>query len=154
MRPTIVYKHASNWVDRGESAIPTLSRVLAHFFERFDPSDNEWLEEHARIVDGMVAADSTDIHVASYLRSVVRDVGFPARQPLGARSVAIALWHIAKAAQVRDFAERVLRGDVPVNAPTPERLSEWMPSKLLSPEELAVHLQTKAPRAGDTSDPA
>lgn len=149
MRPTIVYKNASNWVDRGESAIPTLARVLAHCFERFEPTDNEWLDDHAKIVDGMVAADSTDIHIASYLRSVVREVGFPTRQPLGARSVAICLWHIAKAAQVRDFAERVLRGEVPVNEPTPERLSEWMPSKLLSPQELELHRQTKMPRTGD-----
>ena len=131
--PTIIYKKASNWVDRGEPALPTLRRVLAHFFERLDPLDEPWLEEHATIVLGMVAADATEIHIAGYLRSVVRDTGSPTRQPLGARPAAIALWHIAKAALVRDFAERVLRGDVPVNEPTPDSFSHWMASRLLTP---------------------
>jgi hypothetical protein len=53
------------------------------------------------------------------------------------RTTAIALWHIAKCALVRDFAERVLRGDVPVNKPTEDRFSHWVASRLLSPEELA-----------------
>jgi hypothetical protein len=113
-----------------------LRRVLAYFFERMDPADESWLDEHAATVLGMVAADATEIHVAGYLKSVVRDVGFPTREPLGARSAAISLWHIAKAALVRDFAERVLRGDVPVNAQTPDSLSHWLKERLLSPEEL------------------
>jgi beta-phosphoglucomutase-like phosphatase (HAD superfamily) len=49
----------------------------------------------------------------------------------------VALWHIAKAALVRDFAERVLRGEVPVNEPTPDSFSHWVASRLLSPDELA-----------------
>ena len=44
---------------------------------------------------------------------------------------------IAKAALVRDFAERVLRGDVPANNPTPDKFGHWVASRLLSPEELA-----------------
>jgi hypothetical protein len=136
MPPTIISRKAGNWVDRGEPPNPTLRRVLAHFFERLDPADEPWLEEHALIVLGMVGADATEIHIAGYLRSVVRDVGFPTREPLGARSAAISLWHIAKAALVRDFAERVLRGDVPVNAPTPDSLGHWLKERLLSPEEL------------------
>lgn len=136
MPPTIISKKASNWVDRGEPANPTLRRVLAHFFERLDPADVPWLEEHVLIVLGMVAADATEIHIAGYLRSVVREVGFPKREPLGARTVAVALWHIAKAALVRDFAERVLRGEVPVNAPTPDSFSHWIASRLLTASEL------------------
>jgi hypothetical protein len=46
------------------------------------------------------------------------------------------LWHIAKAALVRDFAERVLRGEIPVNAPTPDSFSHWVARRLLSDEEL------------------
>jgi hypothetical protein len=133
---TIISKKASNWVDRGEPANPTLRRVLAHFFERLDPADQPWLEEHVLIVLGMVAADATEVHIAGYLRSVVRQVGFPTREPLGARPEAVALWHIAKAALVRDFAERVLRGEVPANEPTPDSFSHWVASRLLTPSEL------------------
>ena len=137
MPPTIISRKASNWVDRGEPANPTLRRVLAHFFERLDPADEPWLEEHAQIVMGMVAADATEIHVAGYLRSVVRQTGSPSRELLGTRAIAISLWHIAKAALVRDFAERVLRGEVPPNQATPDSLSHWLASRLLTPGELA-----------------
>ncbi|HEX6537323.1 MAG TPA: hypothetical protein VF041_22265 [Gemmatimonadaceae bacterium] len=137
MKPTIISKNASNWVDRGEPPGPTLRRVLAVFFERHGPADHAWLDEQATIIFGMVAADATEVHVAGYLQSVIRETGMPARPPLGARTAAVALWHIAKAALVRDFAERVLRGEVPVNAPTPDSLSHWIASRLLTPEELA-----------------
>ena len=136
MKPTIIAKKASNWVDRGESPVPTLRRVLAHFFERFAPDDEPWLNAHAQTILGMVAADATEIHIAGYLRSVVREIGFPQREPFGARPAAIGLWHIAKAALVRDFAERVLQGEVPVNKPTPDTLSHWLAARLLTEEEL------------------
>jgi hypothetical protein len=84
----------------------------------------------------MVAADASEVHVAGYLNSVVRETGWPQRKPLGARSAAVALWHIAKAALVRDLAERVLQSDVAVNTPTPDSFSHWIASRLLSPEEL------------------
>ena len=137
MPPGITSPHASNWVDRGESSTRTLRRVLAHFFERQDPKFADWLDEQALIIAGMVAADATEVHVAGYLRSVVREIGTPTREPLGARPAAIALWHIAKAALVRDFAERVLRGEIPVNQPTEDTFSHWVASRLLSAEELA-----------------
>lgn len=137
MKPTIISKKADNWVDRGEPPIPVLRRALAHFFERLDPAHEPWLDEHANIIVGMVAAGCTEIHVAGYLRSLVRDIGSPTREPLGARPAAIALWHIAKAALVRDFAERVLQGEVPVNAATPDTLSHWVASRLLTSDELA-----------------
>jgi len=137
VKPTIISRKAHNWVDRGEPAVPTLRRVLEYFFERHDPADQAWLEEHASIILGMVAADATEVHVAGYLRSVVRETGSPEREPLGARTAAVGLWHIAKAALVRDFAERVLRGEIPVNAPTPDRFSHWIAQRLLTPEELA-----------------
>lgn len=57
MPPTIISKKASNWVDRGESPVPTLRRVL--------------------------------------------------------------------------------RGEVPVNEPTPDTFSHWVASKLLTSDELA-----------------
>jgi hypothetical protein len=137
MAPTILYKKAGNWVDRGDPSNPTLRRVLAVFFERDTSNHEAWLDEQANIVIGMVAADATEIHIAGYLRSVVRETGSPDRHPLGARSAAICMWHIAKVALVRDFAERVLRGEVPVNEPTPDSFSHWLASRLLTPSELA-----------------
>ena len=137
MKSTLLSPKASNWVDRGEPPDATLRRVLAFFFERHDPADGPWLEEHARIILGMVTADATEVHVAGYLRSVVRETGAPRREPLGARSAAVALWHVAKAALVRDVAERVLQEEVPVNAATPDSFSHWVASRLLTPEELA-----------------
>ena len=137
MPPTIIAKNASNWVDRGEPANPTLRRVLAHFFDRHSPADEPFLDEHATIIAGMVAADATDVHIAAYLRSVVRSEKIALAEPLRARGPAIALWHIAKAALVRDFAERVLKGEIPVNAPTQDSFSHWIASRLLDPGELA-----------------
>lgn len=146
MVPTNINKKASNWVDRGEPPNHTLRRVLAHFFERLDPGYESWLDEHANVVTGMVAADATEVHVAGYLRSVARAEGFPPREPLGTRPVAIALWHIAKAALVRDFAERLLQGEIPVNEPTPDTFSHWVASRLLSAEELAEFEREAAAR--------
>jgi len=148
--PTIISKQASNWVDRGEPPNPTLRRVLAHFFERLDPADEPWLEEHALVVLGMVAADATEVHVAGYLRSVVRQTGRPTREPLGARAAAVALWHVAKAALVRDFAERVLRGEVPANEPTPDSFSHWVASRLLTADEMErFEREARSGRPGD-----
>lgn len=132
---TLRSSKASNWVDRGEAPNARLRGVLAHFFERLDPADEPWLEEHALIVLGMVAADATEVHISGYLRSVVRQVGFPTREPLGARLAAIALWHIGKAALVRDVAERVLNETDSIES-TSDSLSQWVARRLLSPEEL------------------
>ena len=75
--------------------------------------------------------------MAGYLKSLVREAGAPARERIEFRPAAIALWHIAKAALVRDFAERVLRGEIPPNIPTGEPLGSWLAQRLLTPEELA-----------------
>lgn len=139
MRKSITNAQANNWIDRGESALPHLRKVLSHFFERFDESDGEWLDEQATIVFGMVEAHVSEVQVSAYLRSVVREAGVPTREPLGSRMAAVALWHVAKAAIVRDYAERVLRDDAPSSQPTSARLSDWMAQRLLSPDELAEH---------------
>jgi len=136
VRRTLTSSKASNWVDRGEPPNPTLRRILAHFFERRDPADEPWLEEHAVIILGMVAADSTEIHIAGYLRSVVRETGHPKREPLDARAAAISLWHTAKVALVRDAAERVLNETPSATRSDEDSLSHWVASRLLSAEEL------------------
>lgn len=137
MKPTIISRHASNWVDRGEPALPKLRNTLAHFFERHEECDVPWLDQHAHAVLGMVAADASEVQVAAYLNTVARETGTPQRKPSGARAFAVSLWHIGKAALVRDFAERVLRGEVPVNEPDSDTFSHWVASRLLTPEELA-----------------
>jgi hypothetical protein len=153
VKPTIISRKAGNWVDRGEPAVPHLRRVLSYFFERDPITDREWLDEHANIIIGMVAADAAEVHVAGYLRSVVRETGAPQRVPLGARAAAVALWHMAKAALVRDFAERVLQGDVPVNAPTPDSFSHWVASRILTPDELRrFEAEANAESEGDTNE--
>lgn len=137
MPPTIIYKKASNWVDRGEPPDPTIARVLGRFFGRNPTEYAAWIGEHSTILIGMVAADATEVHLVGYLRVLAREIDFPLPESAAVRTTAIALWHVAKAALVRDFAERVLRGEVPVNKPTEGSFSHWMASRLLSPEELA-----------------
>ena len=152
MKPTIISRKASNWVDRGEPALPTLRRVLAYYFDRHAPQDEPWLDEHANVGLGMVAADATEVHVTGYLRSVARETRGVGSEPPGARATAIALWHIGKAALVRDFAERVLQGEVPVNAPTPDSFRHWVASRLLTAEELARFEAEAARTLEESSD--
>lgn len=137
MPPTIISSKSSNWVDRGESPHATIARVLVRFLHRDPAADREWLHEQAEIITGMVAADATEVHLAGYLRTLLPDADAPEADSAARRLNAIALWHIAKAALVRDFAERVLRGEVPPNEATPDRLSHWLATRLLSPDELS-----------------
>ena len=136
---TLTTRKASNWVDRGEPAGPVLSRLLAHYFDRHGEEHREWLAAQAAIILGMVDADASEVQVAAYLRHLGRTIALPGGAPPGARLVAIALWHAGKAALVRDLAERVLRGEIPRNDPTPEALAAWLVPRLLSPEEYAAY---------------
>jgi hypothetical protein len=148
--PSIISRKAGNWVDRGEPPGPTLRRFLAALITKDPDADVRWLGEHADTVIGMVAADATEVYVAGYLRSVARKLGYPEREPAGVRMTANALWHASKASLVRDFAERVLRGEVPPNVPTDKPLSQWLAGKLLSPAELAA-IEAEA-RANEDAD--
>jgi hypothetical protein len=125
---------ADNWVDRGEAPEPTLRRILAHYFDRHDPTDVAWLGEHATAIRGLVEAGGTEVHVATYLYRLLRELELPA--PPRGRVTSVALWHATKAALVRDFAERVLSGAVPRPTPTPEPLAHWLAARLLSEDEL------------------
>jgi hypothetical protein len=137
MPPTIIARNADNWVDRGEPAEPRLALTLAHLFSRRGEAHQSWLIAHGATILGMVAAGATDYHVNGYIRSVARELDPVGDVPPGTRMAAVALWHIAKAALVRDFAERVLSGDVPPNIATPAPLGEWLASKLLNADEMA-----------------
>jgi len=137
VKPTIISSKASNWVDQGRPPQRVMRRVLAFLFNKHTPEDQPWLESHANTIVGMVAADAREVQVANYLRSLEPNEELGTGRGDDSRLAGIALWHIAKAALVRDFAERVLQGDVPVNEPTPDSFSHWVASRLLTPEELA-----------------
>ena len=128
----MISSSASNWVDRGESPEPTLARILSSYLE-LDPSTHAaTLDEYARIVRGMAEADATEVQIAGYLRTLEGQhlaAEHPARHR---RGVAIALWHITKAAEVRDRAQRLLAeyaAALPATARIP--LSTWLSDRLL-----------------------
>lgn len=136
MRISLTSSKASNWVDRGASPIPMLEQTIAHFFDWHDEAQREKKEQAARDVLGMVHADATDLQIAGYLKSLARSEG--RELPPHARAVAIALWHIAKAALVRDAATRLLNSDLAAQ-PEPPPLSEWLSARLtsLDPDDTA-----------------
>jgi len=134
---TLTSKKAHNWVDRGDPADGTIQRLIAHLFGLQVDECRQKLQLPATTIIAMVAADATEVHLVGYLRSVARELGIEDRPAAYIRVNAIAMWHVAKAALVRDFAERVLRGEVPRNDPTPQPLNTWLAARLLTPEELA-----------------
>jgi hypothetical protein len=154
VKPTLIAKHAGNWVDRGEAATPRMMALLAFFFRLDAERDPQWLEEHARIIEGMVAADATTYHVGTYLRHLWDQRGLDRHELPSLRLASAALWSTAKATQVRDFAERVLRGEVPANTPTPDTFSHWIAARLLDAEELEEREEEVRPGAqGSVLDP-
>lgn len=71
MPPTIINSKASNWVDRGEPPHPTITRILGRFLDRHPGTAPAWFQEQAETIVGMVAADATEVHVASFLRTLL-----------------------------------------------------------------------------------
>src|SRR3954470_19681131 len=121
---------ASNWVDRGESPEPTLMRVFASYLE-LEPSPNAGrLQEYAAAVRGMAEADATEVNIAGYLRLLETTHLAAEHSARHRRAAAIALWHIAKAAEVRDRAVRLVteHGAAPNSAKVP--LSTWLAERL------------------------
>lgn len=135
MRISLTSSKASNWVDRGKPALPVMERVLTFFFQCHDPADQPWLKATAESVHGMVAADASDIQIAGYLKSVAREQGI--EFPPKARLTSIALWHIAKAALVRDTATQLLNSELVTHPTATPPLSDWLAARLLTPAELA-----------------
>jgi hypothetical protein len=107
MRERLIDRGASNWVDRGQPPEPELTRVLAHYIGRDASGSGAELRAHVDAIRGMVEADSTEVHVVSYLKDVERAFGV-ADDPARRRSCAIALWHMAKCAEVRERAHRLM----------------------------------------------
>jgi ribosomal protein S18 acetylase RimI-like enzyme len=127
----MISPNASNWIDRGEPPEPTLRRVLASYLE-LEPSANaERLQEYAGAVRGMAEADATEVNVAGYLRTLESrhlSVEHAARHR---RAAAIALWHIAKVAEVRGRAQRLLAEHKPTGSAPSVPLSTWLADRLL-----------------------
>jgi len=123
---------ASNWVDRGEPPEPTLARILSSYLELDPDAQADQLLTYATTVRGMAEADATEVQVAGYLRTLERQhlaAEHPARHR---RAVAIALWHVTKAAEVRSRAIRLLEELAePRRDPARVPLSEWLAERLL-----------------------
>ena len=112
-----------NWVDRGDPLESTLARVLGHAVGR--AADDPALGAHVLTIRGMVEADSTEVHVSGYLRTVAVAFDQPEFESVRRRTLAIALWHIAKTGLVRDAAARhvaALRQTLPPEPPLAEQL--------------------------------
>jgi hypothetical protein len=129
----MINRNASNWVDRGQPAGPELERVLAYHLglDLTDPS----LHEYAVTVLGMVDADASEKQMSSYIGYLEEQLGRPRSSGPVRRLLAIALWHIGKAANTRDRAMRMFREGVPDATSKTEHLSEWLAERILPPDD-------------------
>jgi hypothetical protein len=127
----MINARASNWVDRGEPPEPTLTRVLSSYLE-LEPLANEArLREYTAAVRGMAEADATEVNIAGYLRTLESThlaAEHPARHR---RATAIALWHVVKAAEVRDRALRLAAEHAAMPSAVQVPLSTWLAERLL-----------------------
>jgi hypothetical protein len=131
----MIYEKASNWVDRGEPSEPKIAKTLRHFLGFDVPVDDAQLQEYTHTVVSMVAADASEVQVASYLGYLEDQHGRPRSSARHRRLEAIAIWHIAKAALTRDRAMRLLNGEVSDANAENQRLSEWLRKRILQMEE-------------------
>jgi len=99
--------NSSNWVDRGQEPEPELHRVLEYHLGRDTSMPPSRIREHVVAIRGMVEGDSAEVQVAGYLALVEKEAG-KSVEPSTRRTVAIALWHIAKCAAIRDRARRLM----------------------------------------------
>src|SRR5437867_256604 len=120
---------ASNWVDRQEPLEERLATVLAHFLSR-QPSD-QLVAEAALTIRGMVDADATEVHIATFLAELERQVDREPSPGRVRRTMAIALWHIAKVGLVRDQYERLVQ-HLLAGQPAQPGLAEFLEGALAS----------------------
>ncbi len=129
----MISPNASNWVDRGEPAERKLVRVLRHFLE-FD-ADAATLERGADTILGMVDADASEVQVAAYLGTLEDEQGLPRSPARFRRLVAIAAWHVAKAALTRDTAVRHLGAAPRETTADRHGLADWLAERLTALDE-------------------
>lgn len=131
----MISENASNWVDRGEAAEPKIAKALRHFFGFDAAIEDAQLRDYADTLVGMVAADASEVQVAAYLGDLEDQLGHN-RSPAGQRRLeAIAIWHIAKAALIRDRALRLLNEHVANTDTEHPRLSDLLRERILGMEE-------------------
>jgi hypothetical protein len=140
---------ASNWVDRGEPLESTLGRVLGHSLglEASDPH----LAGYLNTIRGFVEADATEVHISKYVKEIRNELELPELEPSGRRTLAIALWHIAKVGLIRDRAERratELMQQLPPPAPLADRLAAAI---LRAPDTEPTRAPAKKPHPGDAA---
>jgi hypothetical protein len=121
----MISRKASNWVDRGEAPDGVVQRVLSSYLHLDSVASADQLQEYVRAVLGMVQADATEVQLGGYLSTLEEAHGITDRLPRHRRSVGIALWHIVKAAEVRDRALRMLR-ERPEFTSSRQELSDWL----------------------------
>jgi hypothetical protein len=105
----LINRNATNWVDRNQGPEPELTRVLEFYLGRDAVMTPVRLREHVLPIRGMVEADAGEVSVASYLAPVEAEVGLGDDRTRPRRTTAIALWHIAKCAELRDRARRLVQ---------------------------------------------
>jgi hypothetical protein len=130
-RYAMIHRSAGNWVNRGEPAGPKLARLLAVHLGRSPKAPGPELLQEAAVIHSMVEAEASEVQVASYLRSLEDSYGVVVPPGPARRTMAVALWHVAKASLTRDRAIRLLAD--PPSAPTSDtaRLSDWLAERLL-----------------------
>jgi hypothetical protein len=127
----MILESASNWVDRGEPPEPKIIKVLRHFFGFDAVVEEAELQEYAAALVAMVAADASEVQMASYLGYLEDQHGRPRSPARHRRLEAIAIWHIAKAALTRDRALRLLRGEALDIDVEHQRLSDWLAEQIM-----------------------
>ena len=138
MPSIITPRDAHNWVDRGEPDLPKLVVVLRHFFGPERGISEHRLEDAAHDIQGLVWGDATELHVSGYLRRLGEELAIDETELSPRRMAATALWSIAKLAMVRDTSLRALEGQAMPAPVPPPALSEWLASRLLTPEEFEI----------------
>ncbi|WP_411282351.1 hypothetical protein [Gemmatimonas sp.] len=126
-----------------------MARVLGHAIGR-DATDPA-VEVHVLTIRGMVEADSTEVHVSGYLRTVWTTEGHAELEPTARRTLAIALWHIAKAGLVRDAMAREiasLRCASPAGRPLGDQLRDAI---LGAPPDASTRAPFVPPRPHEAS---
>jgi hypothetical protein len=99
---------AANWVDRGEEPEAVMLRLLEFYLPRGCGIAPEKLHQHVIAIRGMAEGDATEYQVAGYVALVEREAGMSEPNQRSRRTLSIALWHVAKCAEIRERALRLM----------------------------------------------